>query len=66
MKIKILKTAVSYLQSKESLTYERAILKISRVIQTGECQNNPVLKALIDAELSADPVDLHGLMTPAA
>ncbi|NOR69531.1 MAG: hypothetical protein GQ532_07525 [Methylomarinum sp.] len=64
MKSKILKMVLSYLQSKEGLSYERAILRISRVIRTGNYQNNPVLVHLLSVGLPADPKLLHNLMTP--
>jgi hypothetical protein len=61
---KVLKLALSYLKTHEGLSYERALLKISGIIVSGDAENNPVLQHIVEAGLPGDPEQLHQLMKP--
>lgn len=63
---RILKTALSYLQRCEGLSYENALGKISKIIATGAHGDNPVFGHLIEANLPSNPDQLHQIMTPSA
>jgi len=63
---KILKTALSYLQKHDGLPYERALLKISGIIVSGDAENNPLFGHLLEAGLPSDPEQLHNMLKPGA
>lgn len=60
----ILRNALSFIQSRENLPYERALLKISKIIATGVHGENPLFGHLLEADLPSDPTQLHQLLTP--
>jgi hypothetical protein len=65
-KRKILKNALSYLQMHDGLSYDRALIKISGIIISGDTENNPLFGHLLEAALPSDPQQLHELLMPGA
>jgi len=63
---KVLKTALSYLQKHDGLSYDQALLKISRIIVSGDAENNPLYVHLLEAGLPGEPGKLNNLLAPGA
>lgn len=62
--ILILKSALGFIQSREGLPYDSALLKITKIIATGAHGDNPLFGHLINSGLPADPGQLHQLLAP--
>ncbi len=60
----VLKNALSFIQKREGLPYDSALLKITKIIATGAHGDNPMFGQLVDSGLPADPSQLHQLLTP--
>ncbi|WKJ91632.1 hypothetical protein QZJ86_05720 [Methylomonas montana] len=61
----ILKNALSFIQKREGLPYDSALLKITKIIATGAHGDNPLFGHLVASGLPADPSQLHQLLAPA-
>ena len=63
-KRRILKNALSFIQSRDGLNYDSALTRIAHIIATGEHGDNPLFADLIHADIPSNPVEIHQLMTP--
>lgn len=61
---RILKNALSFIQKREGLPYDSALLKITKIIATGAHGDNPLFGHLINSGLPGDPGQLHQMLTP--